>query len=206
MRRFLPALIAMLVVTAVSGFVPIAEGRDHLNGDYAFTTFRACTVANNPFIIDPSGASTIIPAGPIVRQNTVDSGIITFNPDGTGVSVGRSETMNISATGGSILGINEFTTPFTYTIDGDDTIIFHFDTATFASILGSGAGNTGTLEPRTGRAQIGKGANTIVSGPAAQIEQEVVHINMVNDGTIIQYRLCVRSSLNARMRVDRDDD
>ena len=199
MQRKLSALFVVLFLNAVGGGVPPVEARTNLNGPYAFTTFRSCTVANSPFINDASGAPTVVPAGGVFRQNTVDSGIQTFNEDGTGTITGRSTTMNVTAGGGSILNISEFSLPFTYTVNADDTVDISLGQATFAIVLGNGTGNTGTASPRSARVQIGNGANTLVTAPRIEIEQETVNINVLIDGTFTQYRLCVRSGPQVKM-------
>src|SRR5262249_17844908 len=168
MQRALSALtvFVLLCVSAVGGVVPTVEARVILNGSYAFTTFRSCTVLNGTqFLLDSSGAPTIIPAGAgVFRQNAVDSGVITFNVDGTGTSVGRSKTMNISALpssttpSGSIMSISEFKVPFTYAIDADNTVDISFGVVHFDVVDGGGTGNSGTVSARNAQVQIGNGA------------------------------------------------
>jgi hypothetical protein len=197
MRRTLSALFVALFINAVGGFVPMAEARMNLTGTYAFTTSRSCTVANNPFTLDGSGEPTVIPTGPTFRQNSADSGTTTYHADGTGVATGRSATMNISNTaiGTSILSISEFSFPFTYTITAGYTLETQLGQVTFATILGSGTGNTGTVSPSSRRSHIGNGGNTIVSAPRTEIEQETL---VFNSGAFTQYRICTRSTTSVR--------
>lgn len=192
----------LVAALTVAGAAPTVEARMTLNGEYAFTTARSCTVAISPFDIDASGNPTRIPeTGVAFRQDAVDSGIITFNVDGTGTSVGRSKTMNISNTtvGASIVGISEFSGPITYTVNADNTVDVSFGVVTFTTILGGGIRNTGTVSPRTARLQIGNGGNAIVSAPATTIEQETLVITPPFGPTFMQYRLCTRSGLEVRM-------
>jgi hypothetical protein len=199
MHRKPSTLIVLFLTTAAAGVAPTVEARTNLNGAYAFTTARTCTVSNNPFTTDPSGAPTIIPPGSqVFRQAAVDSGTVTFNPDGTGSSTSRSTTMNITATGGSILSISENSSTFTYTIDEDDTVHLSVGVVTFTTVLGAGFRNSGTVSPRSAVLQIGDGGKTLVSAPRELIEQETQQINIFNDGTITQYRLCTRSTTEAR--------
>ena len=205
MRRTLSALFVVLFVNAVGGGAPTVEARMNLNGTYAFTTFRSCTVASSEFTIDTSGARTVIPAippGGVFRQNSVDSGTIRFNADGTGTSTGRSTTMNISNTsvGVSILSISEFSTPFTNSVNADNTVEISFGEVAFTILLGSGTGLTGTASPRSARVQIGNGANTLVSAPRTSIAQETLHFfNPDSRPAFTQYRLCVRSGPQVKM-------
>src|SRR5262249_15187887 len=140
----------------------------------------------------------------VFRQNAVDSGVITFNVDGTGTSVGRSKTMNISALpssttpSGSIMSISEFKVPFTYAIDADNTVDISFGVVHFDVVDGGGTGNSGPVSARNAKVQIGNGAITIVGAPATEIEQETVVNNILNDGTLTQYRICVRSGPDVR--------
>lgn len=173
------------------------------------TTARSCTITNNsptptPFGIDPSGAPTLIPAGGVFRQQSADASIETFNGDGTGITVGRSKSMNISDTGvgASILSITEFSIPFTYVVNDDDTVDISFGVGTATTLLGSGAGNVITISPRSGRSQIAAGGKIILSAPASTIEQETLVFQVPNDGSFTQTRLCTRSSTAARLNGD----
>lgn len=194
MQRLLPASVVMLAVTVI-GAVAV-EARENLKGDYAFTSVQLCTVALNPFSIDSSGAPSIIPAGGVFRQHAINTGIQTFNGDGTGSSVGRSHTMNISATGGSISSFGDFTSPFTYTVN-DGTVDISFGLTLFRTFAGGGTGNTGTITGTSRQLRIGNGGQTLVGGENG-IEQETVVVNIVNDGTITEYRLCTRSNTLVR--------
>jgi hypothetical protein len=131
-----------------------------------------------------------------------------FNEDGTGISIGRSKTMNTSNTnvGVSIVSISEFSTPFTSVVNDDDTVEINFGVATATILLGSGAGDTVTVSGRLARAQIADGGKIILSGPAVAIEEETLHFNVPNDGAFAQVRLCTRSSTAAKLRREGDDD
>jgi len=197
MQRLLSALAVMLVVTAI-GAVAV-EARANLNGAYAFTTAQSCTVANDPFGTDASGAPTVIPAGGVFRQVTVNTGIDTFNVNGTGTSIGQAHTMNITntAAGASIFSISDFSNPFTYTVNDDNTVDVSFGVATFTTVAGGGTGNTGTVTGTSRQFRIGNGGNTLV-GQGGDIQQETLTLNILNDGTITQYRICTRSSTLVR--------
>ncbi len=199
MRRILAALVA-LVISTVFGVVPTVEARTNLNGDYAFTTNRSCTTTNGPdFATDPSGAPTIIVDGGFFRQIATESGTTTYNPDGTGVSTGRSVTMNISAgAGASILSLSEFSVPFTYTIENNDQLVTALGTSTFVTILGAGTGNTGTVSPGTRHAQIGNGGNTIVTGPAVDFQHDTLTFTGGPSAGLVQHRLCTRSTTSVK--------
>jgi len=201
MQRRLLTLIVVLLVVTVGGVAPMVDARVILNGSYAFTTARTCTVASNPFTNDASGKPTIITTTPtltfLFRQEAVDSGIITFNADGTGASTSRSSTMNITATTGSILSVSENSNTFTYTVNADGTVDLDVGVVSFTTVLGGGTNNSGTASAREAQLQIGNGGNSLVSAPRNDIEQETVIINLAppnGSGSITQYRICNRSS------------
>jgi hypothetical protein len=197
MRRLLSALVMMLVVISI---VAVAvEARTNLNGAYAFTTEQSCTVANSPFGTDANGAPSVIPTGGVFRQLTVNTGIFTFNGDGTGTNVGQARSMNITNTsvGASIFSISEFSGPFTYSVNDDNTVDINFGVSTFTTVAGGGTGNTGTVTGGSRQLLIGNGGNTLV-GQGGDIEQETLTLNILKDGTITQYRICTRSSTLVR--------
>jgi hypothetical protein len=195
MQRLLSALFVTLLVAAI-GAVPV-EARTNLNGSYAFSRVRTCTAQNNTqFDFDPTGAQTVI-TGAAIRQIVTDTGLLTFNPDGTGTIVGQNEIMNVSATavGADIFGISEFSAPFTYTIEDDDTVDISEGVATFSIVLGAGTSLTGTSSAVSMRAAIGKGGNTLVSAGQPDIKQETVQLfNSAGSPVLTQYRLCIRST------------
>src|SRR5215470_6032992 len=136
MRRILSILLVVVLVGAV-GSATLVHARTKLHGSYAVTSTRSCTVTNNSptpisFGTDASGAPSIIPPGGVFRQESADASIETFNGDGTGITVGRSKTINISATavGASIVSLSEFSIPFTYVVNDDDTVDINFGTGT----------------------------------------------------------------------------
>jgi len=214
MRRIVSIIFVLLVVTAILGVQSSVVARTKLHGAYAVTSARTCTVTNNSptptsFGIDPSGAPTLIPAGGVFRQESSDNSIETFNGDGTGTTVGRSKTMNISNfnVGFSTISRTEFTIPFTYVVNDDDTVDIRFGVGTATTILGAGAGNIITVGPRSARAQIAAGGKIIVSAPATTIEQETLFFQVPNDGSSNRTRLCTRSSTAAKLNGgDRDND
>ena len=202
MQRTVSAFLMVLFMNAVGWVTPTVEARMNLNGTYATTSARSCTVATTPFTNDPSGVPTVIPtSGVLSRQSSVDSGTVTFKADGTGTSTGRSTTMNISSTSGSILGISEFEVPFTYIVNPDNTVGISFDEVTFTVFLGNGAGLMGTASPRSALFQIGNGANVLVSAPQTSIAQETLYFSSAVPPftplpltPFTQYRICTRSS------------
>jgi len=212
MRRILSILLVVLLVGTV-GSAPSVQARTKLHGSYAVTSARSCTVTNNSptpisFGIDASGTPSLIPAGGVFRQEATDAAIETFNGDGTGITVGRSKTINITATavGSSIISLSDFSIPFTYVVNDDDTVDINFGTGTATTLLGSGAGNVVTVGPRSARVQIAAGGKILLTAPAEAIEQERLHFQVPNDGTFEQTRLCTRSSTAAKLSGgDRDD-
>ena len=185
--------IAILALLAVGVIAPRADARTSLNGTYAYTTARTCIVVNSPFFVDASGNPTII-SGTVSRQSAVDSGIATFNADGTGTTTSRTSSLSLTATGGSVQSISENASPFTYRVTADDMVDVDFGQVTFTIVLGGGTGNTGTVGPRSNRFQIVNGGQTLVSAPPNAIEQEILQTT----GASPQYRLCNRSTTYVR--------
>ena len=199
MRRILAALFMVLLVSA--GFLATAEARTKFSGIYAFAGDRSCTVASSPFNADASGAPTIIP-GPVFRQSAVDTGTFTFNEAGTGVQTGRSTVMDITNTtvGASIYEISEFSVPFTYVLNRDNSLDINFGEGTFTIVLGAGTGETGTTGPRSERDQLGEDDILFVAGPSTDIEQQTVTVNVPGGSSFTLYRLCVRSGTRPKLR------
>lgn len=206
MQRIASILFAVLFVSAISGVVPMAEARNNLNGSYAFTTTQVCSTANSPLGIDASGAPTVIPASGVFRTIVVNTGVQTFNGDGTGTSVGQSQGMNISNTtvGNSIFSISDFSLSFTYTVNDDNTVDVIFGVADTTTVSGGGTGNNGTVTGTTRSLRIGNGGNTLV-GQESKIQQETIVTNVLHDGTLTQYRICARSTTLAKMKHDDED-
>jgi hypothetical protein len=200
----LSAFFIVLFATAVGWVTPPAEARMNLNGDYAATSSRSCTVqTTGPFAPDPaSGAPTVI-TGSVFRQNSADSLSFTFNANGTGsITGGVARTMNISATapGGTIysVSVNQFPTPFTYVINPDDTVDLSLGVTTSTTVSGSGTGNTVTVSPRLVRLKLGSGGNTLVSGQGTGIEQEAITVTTPANVTFTWWRICTRSTTLVR--------
>src|SRR5262249_54010503 len=199
----------VMLFLSVVGIASTVEARD-LEGRFAFTQARTCTqtAGNTPFVADASGAPTIIPAAGVFRQAADDTGILTFNEDGTGTNTGRSRTMNITdmTVGDSILSISDFSTPFTFKVNNDNTVDISFGVTTFSTVLGGGTGNTGTVTGRLAQIQLGKDGNTFVGVNRNAITQETVVTKVVGDGTRTQFRICTRSTTGVRIRNDDRDD
>ncbi len=136
------------------------------------------------------------------RQESVDAGVLIFRDDGTGASIGRSKTMNLTSTapGASILSISEYNNPFTFVVNDDDTVDLSFGLGSAATLLGAGAGNTITISPRLGRLQITDQGRVIVDAPAVTVEQETLAFQVPNGSPFTQYRICSRSSTAAPLR------
>jgi len=198
MKRVLWALAAATTIIAIGGGA--VEARTNLNGTYAFTSTRSCTTTNGPDFIPDGSGGFIINDGGFFRQIATDSGTTTYNSDGTGMTTNRSVTMNISAGSGvSIVSISQSSATFTYTIENDNQLVTNFDAGTFETIAGAGTGNIGTFSARPARqAQIGNGANTIVSGPAEDILDETLTFISGPSKGLVQHRVCTRSSISVK--------
>ena len=184
---------AAIVALMSAGPSPKAEARTNLNATYAFVGPRTCTLSSTPFGNDASGTPTVI-AGLVFRQSAVDTGTFTFNPDGSGIQTGRSSTIDLTDTlvGDSIQSLTDFSVPFTYTVAADNTLEINFGEGTFTVILGAGAGDTGTLSPRSERGVLLNGGNAFIAGNPIDIEQQTITFNEPGGGSFTQYRLCAR--------------
>jgi len=104
-----------------------------------------------------------------------------------------------AGSGVSIVSISQSSVTFTYTIENDNQLVTNFDVGTFETIAGAGTGNIGTFSARPARhAQIGNGANAIVSGPAEDIlDETLTYISGPSKG-LVQHRVCTRSSISVK--------
>jgi hypothetical protein len=195
MQRLLSALVVMLVVSTI-GAGPV-EARTTLQGSYAVTTVESCTTQNNTqFGFDASGAQTVITTDGVFRRTGTRTGVITFHPDGTGTRFYRSHLMNITRTavGTSIYSVGESSTPFTYTVNDDDTVDISLGVDQSSIALGASAGLLATVNPHLERLAIGNGGNTLVGANLSEIQQETVNFS----NGLTQYRLCTRSTTAVR--------
>lgn len=196
MSRVAALLLAVAMVFAVG--VAGAWGQDdRLTGSYEFTTKRTCTVAGLPF--EPPVFA--IPAGTpfLFRQANVDSGVFTFNGDGTGSIHGRSKVMNLTATGGGVLSISEFTAPLAYTVNLDGSVDLVLGPSSFEVLEGAGVGNTGSTTGIGGRLLILPG-NMLMTAPAEGIRNETVVLSFAGGGGVTQHRICVRSTVARKLQ------
>ena len=161
-------IAAMDFVTATT----VAEASPRFHGTYAWTGFRACVVASQPFL----APTFLIPDGAFLsRQNSSESGTITFNNDGTGVTNGRASLMTINTTSGASLSVAEFENHFTFIVRPDDTIDTDSTGVTAVTVLGTGAGGRSTGIGLRNRFQIVRG-DMLVSAPQIQISPEKVFL------------------------------
>jgi len=197
MQRVLAELSIVLLVSAAQ--LSAAEARTNLNATYVFYGDRTCTLSSAPFQNDPSGTPTVI-AGPVLRQSAVDTGTFTFHPDGTGIQTGRSSTLDLTDTtvGDSIQSLSDFSVPFTYVVNADDSLDINFGEGTFTVVPGVGTGNTGTTSPRFERDQLVSGGSSFIAGRPIDIEQQTITVSEPGGGSFTQYRLCARSGLRER--------
>lgn len=195
--RFRTFALMVAVGLGIIGLAALAEAdRPHVHGAYAFTQTRTCTVSNLPF----AGPTFAIPSGALLfRQAASDSGVTTFHDDGTGISTGRSSSMNLTAFGGGVLSISEIVTTFEYTVNADGIVERTDVSTTFVTVLGSGTGNTGTVSGQVSRLQLAHGRSMLVSAPQEEITTETQVITPVVGDVVTQYRLCVRSFVGTRV-------
>lgn len=184
-------LFAVVLIAAI-GFVTAAtllEASPRFHGTYAWTGFRSCVLTNQPFV----GPSFLIPDGAFLsRVNSSESGTITFNKDGTGVTAGRASLMTITTTAGAGLSVAEFENHFTFIVSPDDTIDTDSTGVTAVTVLGAGAGGRSTGIGLRNRFQIVHG-DTLVSAPQTQINPEKIFL----PSGVTLHRICTPHSFTA---------
>lgn len=175
MKATVRSTVFGVVVIAAMSFVTAAtlgEASPRFHGTYAWTGFRACVVASQPFV----APSFLIPDGAFLsRQNSSESGTITFNKDGTGVTEGRASLMTINTTSGPSLSVAEFENHFTFIVRPDDTIETVSTGVSAETVLGPGVGTKTTGIGLRNRFQIVRG-DMLVSAPQMQISPEKVFL------------------------------
>ena len=171
--------VLLIAATGVVTAATLAEAAPHFHGTYAWTGARSCVLANQPFV----GSTFQIPAGAFLsRSNSSESGTITFNLDGTGVTNGRASFMTIAVAGttpgtavplaaGAGLSVAEFANHFTFVVRPDATIETDSVGVTAVTVLGTGVGGTSTGIGLRNRFQIVRG-DTLVSAPQIEIHPE----------------------------------
>jgi hypothetical protein len=187
-----PAVFAVLLI-AVSASMALVEAAPHFHGTYAWTGFRSCVLANQPFV----GEANLIPGGAFLsRVSSSESGTITFNLDGTGFTEGRASLMTMSTAAdpvlaaGAGLGVAKFINNFTFTVDHVHATIDTDSTGVTAeTMLGSGKGNITTGIGLRNRFQIVRG-DMLVSAPQMQINPEKVFLS----SGVTLHRICTPHS------------
>jgi hypothetical protein len=136
-----------------------------------------------------------IPAGAFLsRQNSTESGTITFNTDGTGVTEGRASFITISVTDRAGLSVAEFANHFTFTVHSDWTIDTESTGVSARTVLGVGGTSAGI--GLRNRFQIVRG-DMLVTAPQTQISVEEVYIPTAVNPTLTLYRICTPHNFTA---------
>jgi hypothetical protein len=193
-----------MVLAAAVGVAPAAmpvEAARNFHGTYAWTGFRSCVLANQAFV----GPNFSIPAGAFLsRQTSSESGTITFNQDGTGVTRGRASLMTlitpdpdptrstgVGFTAGAGLSVAEFENHFTFTVT-PEAIIETESTGVTATTVLPVPGATTTGIGLHNRFQIVRG-DMLVSAPQTEINPE--QIFLATGATL--HRICTPHSFTA---------
>ncbi len=193
MKAIVRSAVFAVGLIAASGIMTLVEAAPRFHGTYAWTGFRSCVLANQPF----SGPAFLIPAGAFLsRVNSSESGTITFGLDGTGFTEGRASLMTITTaadpglTAGAGLSVAEFRNNVTFTVDHVHATIDTDSTGVTArTVLGSGAGGTSTGIGLRNRFQIVRG-DTLVSAPQMQINPERIFL----PSGVTLHRICTPHS------------
>jgi hypothetical protein len=184
-------VFAVLVIAVIELLTApmLAEAARRFHGTYAWTGFRSCVVSNQPFV---GSAFTLAPGASISRSTSSESGTITFNLDGTGVTNGRASLMTNTVTTGAALGVAEFENNFTFVVKDDNTIETDSLGSLATTVLGSGLGGTSLGVGLRNRFQIVRG-DMLVSAPQIEINPETI----VLGGTVTIHRICTPHSFTA---------
>jgi hypothetical protein len=181
------ALIAGVVTTAT-----LVDAKPHFHGTYAWTGMRTCTLASQPF----DESTLALPAGAFLsRVNSSESGTITFNIDGTGVTEGRASMMTILTaggagfTGGAGLSVAVFENRFIFTVNDQDSTIDTNSTGVTAQTVLPTLGGTITGIGLRNRFQIVRG-DMLVNAPQTQISHERIFVSP----TVTLHRICTPHS------------
>jgi len=183
---------AILVGTAIPS--PAAAGGNHdarLRGSYAYTTAKSCVQSLNE-IAPPFYAVQSI----LSRQSSSDSGILTFNGDGTASAVGTTRTMDNTAPGGTLVTVNAFTSDISYSVNADGTVDMVTNLASFHVVFPP-FNVVGTSTGDTSRLQIADGNSMLVSAPSE--EYSVERIDFVTNQSTPRYRICTRSTTAVKL-------
>jgi len=185
---FVAALSSAILIGTAIPSPAAAEGNDdaRLRGSYAFTTMRTCVNSLSP--IDPP---FYVVQSILSRQSSTDSGILTFNGDGTASAVGTVRTMDLSAPGGTLVTVNVFESDITYSVNADGTVDMVTNLASFSVVfppfvvIGNSTGQTSRL-------QIADGKSMLVSAPSEDYSVET--LTFFTGQSSPRYRLCTRST------------
>lgn len=188
---FVAALWGSTLIATAIPMPAAAEGNldAHLRGSYAFTSTRTCAVSHNPIGDNYTFASDRF------YQTATDSGIYTFNGDGTASLVGKSRNVNLSAGSGTLVNVSSFTGSFSYTVNEDRTVdLWNFST-TFNSTFPD-VDFHGTIIGQTGRLQIAEGRSMLVTAPSENYTVETLNYTAPQ---MTQYRICTRSTTATKL-------
>jgi len=184
----LAALSSSAVIGAAMPSPAAAEGNHdaRLRGSYAYTTAKTCVQSLDeilpPFYVVQSILS---------RQSSSDSGIYTFNGDGTASAVGTVRTMDNTAPGGPLVTVNAFTSDITYSVNADGTVDMLTNLASFHVVFPP-FNVVGTSTGDTSRLQIADGNSMLVSAPSE--EYAVERLDFSTGQSSPRYRICTRST------------
>ncbi|MGA8049444.1 MAG: hypothetical protein WCA09_04615 [Burkholderiales bacterium] len=136
--------------------------------------------------------------GSTFYQASTDSGILTFNGDGTASSLGTSRTMNLSAGAGSLVTVSAFTSDISYSVNDDGTVDILYPSTQFTVVFPAFNVN-GTVTGQTTRLQMGRGKSMLVTAPSQDYSVETL---TYTTGQPTQYRICTRSSTATKISAE----
>jgi len=187
----LPLVAAFSSSVLIGAAIPspaAAEGKHdaRLRGSYAYTTAKTCVQSLDeilpPFYVFQSILS---------RQSSSDSGILTFNGDGTASAVGTVRTIDNTAPGGPLVAVNAFTSDISYSVNADGTVDMATILASFQVIFPP-FNVVGTSTGDTSRLQIADGNSMLVSAPSE--DYSVERLDFSTGQTTPRYRICTRNT------------
>jgi hypothetical protein len=182
------AVIVIASIGVLTATTLVEASRD-FHGTYAWTGARSCVLSSQAFV----GSSFLIPEGAFLsRQNSTESGTITFNDDGTGVTAGRASFITITTTAGAGLSVAEFENRFTFIVNSDATIDTESTGVSAVTVLGTGVGGTSTGIGLRNRFQIVRG-DMIVTAPQTAVSLEKVFL----PSGVTLHRICTPHNFTA---------
>jgi hypothetical protein len=203
-----------------TGIASVAEAQGNLNarlrGAYASAVTKTCVVSSLPFegpnLAIPQVPPPPAPAPVITRNIQSNSGIITFNGDGTATAIGRYSNLTIAQAtsvgspvvntpGFAPLALGDFSSDITYAVYPDDTVDTEQTTIAVSVFPVFPTPFTSKIIGTLGRLQISQDHKTLISAPQTEASVEPV-FSPPTATTPANYRICINHVVLTKIRGD----